>query len=294
MLSRRRGVTGALLYRGYLARLRNPFTYLRFCVMSVLVASFPALARVVCPTYLSRRAFVAGYALAVMQLVVHEVTVQALAGEGARLTLLLQAPRSCRQLLSARFASALLPVATIAVAVTAVLGALARMPWADVARVEAAVALVSFGVTAFLTLGSSLDADLGRVVDTAMEAIFADDAPTAPTRLALLAAAVALQVPCVVMLDRVPLGACLAALALADVTLVAAMMVLAARRLAGLVGGERFRAPAERAGSAPGGGCGSIAPTSCRDGPIAWPGACRSCSVTSPPSANWRAQCAAH
>ena len=238
-LARWPGPMGAFLYRGFLKRKRGPFTYIRLALMVGYGAVFPALWSALPRSRFSAPALIAAYVVAGIQLLVLEAMVQTLAGEANRIALVLRSPASMPSLLAARVGSAFVPVAAAGLVLTA------TAAWASHSGLNAfgiallAVALISAGSTAFLVLGGAMELDLDQRLDTAIEILFAEEAPVQPRRLVLLGAAAAFQVAELVMVFRWPMRIWAPGLILVDLLIVVAMGRFARRALGQLVESPR-------------------------------------------------------
>lgn len=210
---------GALAYRGFIARARSPFTALRL----ILFASGVVAAVFLCPSLIQRLGpapALAACCLAVVQVTLNEAVVQAVAGEGARLELVLVSPLTISRFLWSRLAVALLPVLAAGMGMLAALGAATGAGLRPAIVAGLAVAAILFGNTAFLALGGSWDLDLGTRPEGAMDILLQEEAPIAPRRLLVFNISMGLQAAAVWVLfvqgasGLVPIAASAAAVAL--------------------------------------------------------------------------------
>jgi len=146
---------------------------------------------------------VVAYVLLCLQATVIEPTANAFAGEGSRLSLMLTAPLSPRQLIRAKLAAQLAPALLACAVSTFVVGLLVPLPWL-MGGLTALLACFVTATNATLLVGGSVVAtDLSTGVSGVLEEILFEEtmvSPIAAYRMALAGVSLVFQVANVVLL----------------------------------------------------------------------------------------------
>ncbi len=224
VLGRFRTILGAMLFKGVLNQSRSLLTWLRLGVIGVLLALFVPIQTALAPYHIMPPVFVIGYASTIGFLLILEVGLNAIGGEGDRFTWYLLMPITLRDVLLAKWVLFLIPTLTLSLLTSLVCSILLGLsPIQNLLITLDAVLLVSGSVT-LLTLGSAYDEDLNLSIEGWMQAILYEELPASPRRLLLFNASLIFHAALILLVTVFPLWLSPVILVLIDGVLLAVLL----------------------------------------------------------------------
>lgn len=213
LLTRQRGVTGAMLAAWLLSRSRSPLTLPRLLMLPLYLAAFPWIQSRAVPLGPEPWLVVAASAALLTLFLLLDSDPSPIGSEGERLKLYLLAPLTPAAILRAKAITVAGPMLLFAVGVALGLGAWAGLPAPHLVMALLATLLALAAPLALVTWGSAWDENLEQVVEGAAQTLIHEEAPGTPKRLALFNGAVGLLALALLMLWQVPLPMALPVLA---------------------------------------------------------------------------------
>ncbi len=204
LLSPWQGATGAILLKDWRTMARSPLFPIRVLGLLLTWAMFSVVKeRLAVQNPLAATPIIVAYVLLCLQAMVVEPTANAFAGEGNRLSLILTAPLSPRQLLRAKLVAQLVPALLASAVSTFVVGLLVPLPWPMVGLTALLACFVTAINAILLVSGSVVATDLSTGVSGVLEEILFEEtmvSPIAAYRMALAGISLVFQVANVVLL----------------------------------------------------------------------------------------------
>ncbi|MCG8346554.1 MAG: hypothetical protein MI924_02080 [Chloroflexales bacterium] len=203
VLSRRRGVTAALLSKDLLARSRDLFSWALFVVLLYL-APFPWVYDKVAAYGITEPLFMAAYVIGLVLFTILDGAPSPFGGEGNRLALLLLAPVDGAVILRAKFSGFVTLLLFEGLALSLILGLWQGITPVDMLFVSVVAALAIVGVTGLITWGSAWDIDLNLPIEGATQALIYERVPSTLCRIALMLLSFILAAALLIVLWRLP------------------------------------------------------------------------------------------
>lgn len=202
---RHRTILGGLIFKGILNQSRSFLTWLRIIVIGVFLALFSPIQTALAPFHIAHPVLAIGYASTIGFLLMLEVGLNAIGGEGDRFTLYLIMPIQLKDVLIAKLIVFLTPALLFSLATSLVLSAVLALTVVQTLLVTfSAIFLVCTSVT-FLVLGSAWDEDLDLSIEGFMQAILYEELPASPRRLMLFNAALVFHAALLLLVAFLPL-----------------------------------------------------------------------------------------
>jgi hypothetical protein len=204
LLSPWQGATRAVVLKDWRTMARSPLFPIRVLGLLLTWAMFSAVKeRLAVQNPLAATPIVVAYVLLCLQALVIEPTANAFAGEGSRLSLMLTAPLSPRQLIRAKLVAHLAPALLACAVSTFVVGLLVPLPWLMVGLAALLACFVTATNATLLVGGSAIATDLSIGVSGVLEEILFEEtmvSPIAAYRMALAGFSLIFQAANVVLL----------------------------------------------------------------------------------------------
>lgn len=182
----RRTLTGALMYKGTLGRIRHWLNWARLVVLIGALAAFPWVRDLVEPYGVPDRLLVVGFVCGLVVYAVLDGATSPIGGEANRLTLLLTAPLSMIDILRAKLIAFLAPVLAPSLGATVLLCFWLDLEALDILVAVLSVALIILGVAALVVWGSAWDEDLDLAIESGLMGLLQEEAPMTPRRMLLV------------------------------------------------------------------------------------------------------------
>ncbi len=204
LLSPWQGATRAILLKDWRTMARSPLFPIRVLGLLLTWAMFSVVKdRLAIQNPLAAVPLIVAYVLLCLQALVVEPTANAFAGEGNRLSLILTAPLSPRQLIRAKLVAQLIPALLACAISTFVVGFLVPLPWPMIGLTALLACFVTATNATLLVGGSVVATDLSIGVSGVLEEILFEEtmvSPIAAYRMALAGFSLIFQAANVVLL----------------------------------------------------------------------------------------------
>lgn len=200
-----RTILGAMLFKGILNQSRSILTWLRLVMMGIFLALFVPVQTALAPFHIAQPVLVIGYAATLGLLLMLEVGLNAIGGEGDRLTLYLLMPIKLKDILLTRWFIFLAPGAFFSLVTSLILSVVLGFSLIQTLLVALnAIFLVCASLT-LLVLGSAWDEDLDVSIEGWMQAILYEELPASPRRLLIFNASLVFHAALILLVVVLPL-----------------------------------------------------------------------------------------